>query len=300
MTTARRALGPAASGSGDGQVSRILVIRRGGLGDTLLLAPLLRALRRRYGGAAIHVAGTREHCDVLAGFGIVDVAHSAERFQLWLPERAREQLRSFDLVLGDEPACVDVALEPTQVLPGIPFGLQLCRQAGLDREGPEVDWPEDGWLVRAPAPAAGPRQRAAVTLAPGSGGVHKCWARAHWLQLAQALADRGRDVCVLVGPVESERGADNPRIWPWPSPATMWIDEPLPLGAAKRLQDAQQFVGNDSGPTHLAAALGVPTLALFVATDPAVWAPVGPHVRVLGEAGAPPSVAAVLASLDSR
>ncbi|MEZ6038658.1 MAG: glycosyltransferase family 9 protein [Planctomycetota bacterium] len=42
---------------------------------------------------------------------------------------------------------------------------------------------------------------------------------------------------------------------------------------------------------HLAAMLGVPTVALFVATDPTVWAPVGLQVRVLsGAAGASPTV----------
>ena len=50
---------------------------------------------------------------------------------------------------------------------------------------------------------------------------------------------------------------------------------------AQALQDSHLFVGNDSGPTHLAAMLGVPTVALFGPTDAGVWAPVGPHVRVL-------------------
>ncbi len=49
---------------------------------------------------------------------------------------------------------------------------------------------------------------------------------------------------------------------------------------------ASHYIGNDSGITHLAAALGTPTLALFGPTDPAQWAPRGPHVRILhtGEA----------------
>ena len=53
--------------------------------------------------------------------------------------------------------------------------------------------------------------------------------------------------------------------------------------------------GNDSGVTHLAAALGRPTTAVFVATDPAVWAPVGAHVRVVGDGRSAPSVEAVFA-----
>ena len=47
------------------------------------------------------------------------------------------------------------------------------------------------------------------------------------------------------------------------------------------LAQARLFVGHDSGLTHLAAALHVPTLAMFGPTDPLQWAPLGDHVRVV-------------------
>jgi ADP-heptose:LPS heptosyltransferase len=47
---------------------------------------------------------------------------------------------------------------------------------------------------------------------------------------------------------------------------------------------ANTFVGHDSGLTHLAAALHVPTIALFGPTDPRRWAPRGPHVKVVSGA----------------
>jgi hypothetical protein len=66
-------------------------------------------------------------------------------------------------------------------------------------------------------------------------------------------------------------------------------DDP-PLAGAVRIDDlyelacwlagARVYIGNDSGITHLAAAVGTPVLALFGPTDPEVWAPRGPHVRV--------------------
>ena len=46
------------------------------------------------------------------------------------------------------------------------------------------------------------------------------------------------------------------------------------------LAGARVYIGNDSGPTHLAAAVGTPVVALFGPSDPAVWAPRGPRVRV--------------------
>jgi ADP-heptose:LPS heptosyltransferase len=50
---------------------------------------------------------------------------------------------------------------------------------------------------------------------------------------------------------------------------------------ARWLAGAKAYVGNDSGITHMAAALGVPTTAIFMASDARIWSPCGPHVRVL-------------------
>jgi ADP-heptose:LPS heptosyltransferase len=50
---------------------------------------------------------------------------------------------------------------------------------------------------------------------------------------------------------------------------------------AALLARAGAYVGNDSGVTHLAAASGAPTIALFGPTDPRVWAPLGPRVEVI-------------------
>lgn len=51
---------------------------------------------------------------------------------------------------------------------------------------------------------------------------------------------------------------------------------------AQALRGASLYVGADSGVSHLAAALGAPTLAVFVASDPRLWSPLGPRARVLG------------------
>jgi ADP-heptose:LPS heptosyltransferase len=50
---------------------------------------------------------------------------------------------------------------------------------------------------------------------------------------------------------------------------------------ASLMEGCRFFIGNDSGITHMAAALGVPTVALFGPTDPKVWAPRGEHVTVV-------------------
>jgi len=58
------------------------------------------------------------------------------------------------------------------------------------------------------------------------------------------------------------------------------------------LATARLYIGNDSGISHLAAAVGVPTIAIFMTTDPLVWAPRGDHVTILET----PSVNDVLAA----
>ena len=53
------------------------------------------------------------------------------------------------------------------------------------------------------------------------------------------------------------------------------------LEVAQSLQQCRCYLGNDSGITHLAAMLSVPTVAIFGPTDPKIWRPVGPFVKVI-------------------
>ncbi len=57
----------------------------------------------------------------------------------------------------------------------------------------------------------------------------------------------------------------------------------LSLSAFKKSleQEAGRYLGNDSGPSHLAAMLGIPTEVLFISTNPEVWRPLGPRVKLL-------------------
>lgn len=255
---------------------QVLAIRRGALGDTLLMAPVLRALRRAFAGCELHLAGVVEHAAVLAAHGVCDRARSSEDLALWQPERARERLRGYAHVVADDAAlaaCVTgdatfAAFAP-QPRDRRPIAAQWAEQLGLAL-GP----PADAWLVAACAGRAdGP-----IVLAPGSGAVAKCWPRARWLELAERLAAAGRAVAVLVGPVEAER--DDPRAWPWRAAVTFVAGlDTVALAAA--LANAAAYVGNDSGPTHLAAMLGVPTVAVFGPGDVQVFAPQGPCVEVV-------------------
>ena len=100
---------------------------------------------------------------------------------------------------------------------------------------------------------------------PFSGSARKNWPLAKFRALAEKLQ--------RVMPVKWCAGEEDP-----PLRGAVRIDDLYEL--ACWLAKARLYIGNDSGITHLAAAVGTPVLALFGPTDPEVWAPRGPHVRV--------------------
>ena len=108
-------------------------------------------------------------------------------------------------------------------------------------------------------PLTGPRHGRTI-LHPFSGSAKKNWPLANFEALAKSLGN----VAWTCGPEESLAGA-------------VRFDDLAELG--RWISGASLFIGNDSGITHLAAAVGTPTLALFGPSDPAIWCPAGDHVR---------------------
>ncbi|MGD0552289.1 MAG: glycosyltransferase family 9 protein [Sedimentisphaerales bacterium] len=118
-----------------------------------------------------------------------------------------------------------------------------------------------------------------VVIHPGSGGAHKCWHLGNFLAVARMLEKEGTDSVFLLGPAEMERFGES---------TISYIRELGKLLTDLQLSDvlsvlscSRAFLGNDSGITHLAAAVGIRTVAVFGPTDPAVYAPIGPAVTIL-------------------
>lgn len=257
----------------------ILCVRRGALGDTLLMLPVLRALRALHPHAVLRLAGVAEHTAVVHALGAVDAAVSVETLGLSRigadPAQLHPWLHS-ELVVGDHLELARlrgthqhvVVFDPRPCWGAVPMARQHLRTLGL----PDAESLHAPWRTRVPA------QDAALLLAPGSGSRQKCAPRSAWLELAERARRAGRPTAVLVGPVELER--DDPRAWAWTVPVTFEVC-PQPPRFVERLAAAWAFVGNDSGTSHLAAALAVPSVLWFGPTDPRVWAPVGAHVQVV-------------------
>jgi heptosyltransferase-2 len=117
-----------------------------------------------------------------------------------------------------------------------------------------------------------------VVLHPGSGGREKCWHVDNYLAIARAMKQRRWDVAFMLGPVEQERlGFDKTERLKSCAP----VLEDLTLHEVVAvLSRAQAFVGNDSGISHLAAAMGVRTCTVFGPSCAAMYQPVGPSVQV--------------------
>ena len=117
-----------------------------------------------------------------------------------------------------------------------------------------------------------------MVIQPGSGGTNKSWHLDNFLAVARELDSRGVEIIFLLGPAERERFS-NDKIKRINSVVRCLTDLSLTqvLGL---LSCVDGFIGNDSGITHLAAALGVKTYSIYGPTNPAVYKSIGPAVTV--------------------
>lgn len=145
------------------------------------------------------------------------------------------------------------------------------------------------------APVAGDE----VLVHPGSGSIAKCWPVERFVELIEALKREGHPVRVVIGEAEVERWGNREieqleRVAPLVRPRTY-------LELLEVIAQARMFVGNDSGPGHLAGALGVRSVILFGPTSPDVWRPWGPRVISMHhEPLADLAVEAVMAACHAR
>jgi ADP-heptose:LPS heptosyltransferase len=284
-------------------VHHILIWHQGGLGDLLLAGPALAALSRHFSRARITALGHPERWRLLKdSLPLEEVWDSGEARWIHLfgegdlPPQMRERLARFQLALVFSPR------RPT-------IRLDRLRQAGIGRVHWLPSFPETGveavaalqarhlaalGLPYVPVPfklAVGLSQNEELpelpgpgpwlAVAPGSGHPLKNWPLAHYYEVSRALGwEFGLEVVWLAGPAEGD-------LLPYLKALTgaqgqiLLANRPLAT-VARVLCRCRLYLGNDSGLTHLAAAVGGPeVVALFGPTDPRVWAPLGPRLRTL-------------------
>ena len=194
-----------------------------------------------------------------------DTDHRASLLNQVVEARDRHRADSFqDLVseLGATPVESADALQCTSS--DRAYAEQLFREAGI---GPDV---------------------APVFVNPASAKKPRAWSSERFRRLGEAIAERHAGVPVLV---HDRHPFERPSGWP-DSSAIHTVSNASLVQLAGVMERCSLYVGNDSGPMHVAAALGVPTIGIYGPSSPERTSPRGansaPHIAVSASFGCSP------------
>jgi heptosyltransferase III len=275
---------------------RFLILRGGSIGDFIVTLPVLQALRAQWPAACIEIWGYPHIANLAVAAGLAQSVVSLDRaemsrFFVPAPEFTPAQVaavRSFDLIfnyLHDPVGQVHSNLllaGAKQVLSGspiikrghaIPFLLEPLQALAIYEPDlvPALDFPEDRRAQgRKRLQALGVSGKP-VLVHPGSGSPAKNWPVERYAEVIRRLQSKGREVAGIMGEADAAEAAVLAREVPG-----LPVLEGLALTElAETLAECAAFLGNDSGITHLAAAVGLPVVALFGPSDAGTWAPRG-------------------------
>jgi heptosyltransferase-3 len=289
-------------------IQRILVVVTRQIGDVLLTTPLLRAARARWPGAQVDVLAFAGTAGMLRGNPDVHLLLEFPPRLGWSGLRAllRRVWRRYDLALiadpGDRAHLIGwiaapirsgivpaagrsnwlkrLVLDHSVVSAGDLGGLHVTaeKQALLAPWQTMATDPTPQVVPPPPAPLppaiAGQLQPGAIVVHAPSMWPYKQWPIEHFGALVGALLARGRQV-VLTG---SDSARDQECIAPLralaPAPQLLDLSGRLDFNELAALfQRAALYIGPDTSVSHLAAATGVPVIAIFGPTNPQRWAP---------------------------
>lgn len=283
---------------------KILVIKLSALGDVLIALGAMAAIRKHHPDAHITFLTTQPFADLAQRSGYFNAVKTITRarfyevgawFGLARFLNAGQFDRVYDLQLNDRSNIYFKLMRKKPEWSGIAAGAShnyaaekpdwrqmhafdrhrdMLSRLGMDVQVPDIRWMQtDVSLLAPPAPY--------VLFVPGCAPQHiyKRWPAAKYAALALKLQREGYHIALL------GTAADHDAISKIKSVASECID----LSGRTSLYDiatlaagAAGAVGNDTGPSHLVALAGCPTVALFSGvTDPALSAPVGDAVTVI-------------------
>lgn len=239
---------------------RRLLIRPGGIGDCLLCFPALEDLKPAevwVPSAVVPLVRFAPHVRSIADTGLDTLGIPCRQPSA----RLVDGLRSFEEIVswyGSGREEFRAALES--------LGVSVDFRAALpaaDSAAHAVDFFLGVPSARYPSIPIPRRDNGFIAIHPFSGSTHKNWPLANFRELEAGL------------PLPARYCASVEQMLPGA------LQYPNLYDLAQWLAGASLYIGNDSGITHLAAAVGVPTVAIFGYSNPTIWAPRGPHVRVV-------------------
>lgn len=286
--------------------SSILLIKPRAIGDVLLSTPVIGALRSAFPHLQIDFLTETFAADVVRGNpGVRDVLTFHKKKDSTLSVIRMVRKRRYDIVIdlfGNPRTALFTRWSGARHRVGFPFrgrsyayqyhvtprggevhnvdfNLDVLRHFGVAVNGPQPFFPvgeqehrtAEEWFRTEKIPAN------AVALNPGGGWYTKRWKRESYAALAdRIITGSGRSVLFFWGPGEKEEVEAIRSLMTQQSriiPSTTLKE----MGAF--LSRCSSMVSNDSGPMHIAAALGVPTLGIYGPTVPRLQGPYGPKNR---------------------
>ena len=292
---------------------KILVLRGGALGDFVVTLPALGLLRKRWPHAWIELAGNPSAARLGLCRGYLDAVHpqhearwsrlgADQPYALRVDEPFASWLASFELVINYWPdpdgaiardfgmlgflgsgsrIFVSHPAKPVTA-PAAAHFCEALRPLGLATN----DFESRLFPTAADRAAAGARLSLAggrcIAWHPGSGSPGKTWPVQRWLNVIRELAadHLERRLVVILGQAEAHLEANEKRKDDLPAHTTVLAGDP-PEVLAAIFELCSLFLGHDTGPAHIAAAVGCRCVLVFGPTDPAMWAPPGPGIQAL-------------------
>jgi lipopolysaccharide heptosyltransferase III len=274
---------------------RILVIALRRLGDVLLTTPLIRSLRRAWPDATIDALVFADTAGILAGNpdldGIVTMPSrpSAAESLALAAKLWRRYALAVSTQCGDRPSFFAfvagrVCAGPVEDsangrLKRFGYRRSVDYVAGVHRVEEMLQLADALGIARASELVA--PQPPYLEIVEGDYAVihavpmfrYKQWTQSGWRELARMLAGRGLTVVATGGPADSERRYLD-ELWTDAGAPVRRLDGKLGWQElAGLLAKARLYIGPDTSVTHLAAASGSPTVAIYGPTDPRLWGP---------------------------
>jgi heptosyltransferase-3 len=240
-----------------------LLIRPGGIGDCILCFPAMESLKA-------------EHTEVWTPGAVIPLVRFADRVR----SIASTGLDLFGIPGVDAPPALTRALASFEEIVswygtqrpdfreslksvGVPcrFFDALPNEANFEHAADFFARQVGDAIPAIPRIRCDKIRNEAIWLHPFSGSARKNWPYERFQELTRQLRD--------IAPVEWAADSGGNR-----------FDDLYEL--ARHLAGARAYVGNDCGITHLAAAVGAPSVALFGPTDPRIWGLRGERVRIIG------------------
>ncbi len=273
-----------------------MVMRSGALGDFVLTLPAINALRHHFPQAHITLVGRPAYTRLAHPTAVIDQDSAALAplyVPLPLPVKTLDLFAEVDFILAyaaDSDGVLTTHL--AELAPNalvwdprpvdsedhmVDYLLTPIERLGIDPTSkvPQVRLVQENRTYATQLWREHNFSDDLIALHPGSGGARKCWPLARYIDLADALEQHRQRAIFLCGP------ADRALIKQLAQTPFPLICPPTPLDLAAVLERIALLVGNDSGPGHLAAALGVPTISLFGPTDPSIWQPRSFSARII-------------------